>query len=301
MTAAVLAPGTGLALVVPAGAVLRVAQTSGRQCVDLIAFALDDPAEHLDQSRTRMIEGSRPTTGARLWSSAREPRVLLEITHDDHGLNDLLFPACTEFEYRAFAQIAGHTNCVDILAEAIRAFGLPAGAVHDPLNLWLEGGVDSHGGLVSRPVTAPAGAAVELTAAVDCLVALSVCGDDVFGSSGFEVSPVAVEVRMPPAAPAREDLPGPLPGHRAAYATGGLEVREVEVALPAEAGPLLDALVAAGGLGDTREEVARAALFTWWQEWSGNPFGDQLAASDSSASSRSSALTTSGRWPNADP
>lgn len=301
MTPRVLAPGTGLAVAVPAGAVLRVAQTSGRQCVDLNAFALADPAEHLDQARTRMIEGARPSTGARLWSSAPEARVLLEITRDDHGVNDLLFPACTEFEYRAFAGIPGHTNCADILAEAIRAFGLPPGAVHDPLNLWLDGGMDADGRLVSRPVTAPAGAVVDLTAAIDCLVALSVCGDDLFGSSGFEVTPVAVEVRMPPGAPPRDDLPQPLPGYTPAYATAGLDVREVDVAIPQELLPALDALVAAGALGATREEVARAALFTWWQEWSGNPFGDQLAASDSSASSRSSALTTSGRCPKAEP
>lgn len=270
----VLEPATGKAVPVRRGQTISLEQVGDGQCVDLNICNLFDRTERFDAARTRMIHGIRPSVGAMLWSSPPANRPLLSIVADTVGQNDLLFPACTRFEYEALAGCTDHTNCHDILAEAGREYGLRPEDVHDPLNVWLDAAVASDGSLVSRAVSARRGDRIDFLAHTDVLAVVSVCGDDLFGSSHFEVKPVRVTVSdVPEGDPSRDAArqdPGceliADPSFVASWRTAAVRPRDIELELPDELAPTIEALVRSGRFGQTPGEAVRAVLFHWWQE-----------------------------------
>ena len=192
-------PGSAAALEVPGGDVIVVEQVEGGQCVDLVAWSLEDGRERLSAARTRAISGVSPGVGDALWSGPPFERPLLHLVADSAPGHDLLFPACSAREYLA-AGCGAVPSCAGVQAAAAAGWGIEAAAVPDPFNLWLRGGVDGDGALtwVSTP-TAP-GDHVALLAAMDLLVVVNPCVDDIFGCSGFEAGPIAVDVRRATAA-----------------------------------------------------------------------------------------------------
>jgi hypothetical protein len=64
-----LEPGTGKAVEVPRGHVLRVEQVTGGQCADFNVFNLHDARETFHCGRTRVQHGVFPTEGDILWSA----------------------------------------------------------------------------------------------------------------------------------------------------------------------------------------------------------------------------------------
>src|ERR1022692_2457480 len=59
----VLAPGTGKALELKRGMVLRIEQVEGGQCVDFNCFNLHDYREFMHCGRTRTVHGFNPRAG----------------------------------------------------------------------------------------------------------------------------------------------------------------------------------------------------------------------------------------------
>ncbi len=59
----VLEPGTGKAIELLAGQILRIEQVEGGQCVDFNAFNLHDYKEFMHCGRTRTVHGFNPTSG----------------------------------------------------------------------------------------------------------------------------------------------------------------------------------------------------------------------------------------------
>jgi uncharacterized protein len=288
----VIAPGTGLALPVRRGQVLRVEQVRGGQGVDVNVFALADHRERFGASRTRAMHGLAIGVGDVLWSASPRDRPLMTLVADSAGVrHDITYPACSAFEYEFASGIAGHTSCAAIQAEAIRAWRLTPDDVHDPLNLWLESGAVD-GELWWRAAPTQPGDHVELLAHTSVLASLNPCGDDLFGSSSFEVAPVRVRLRAATAEErARWLLPGrpalssqqttgrprrrpilverrlrPDPAYRPRYATAPLRSRPFRIELPAEARARIDGLRAQGTFGSSDGEIVRSALWRWWQE-----------------------------------
>jgi hypothetical protein len=217
--------------------------------------------------------------GDHLWSAAPRERPLMTLIGDSAGgRHDVSFPACSAFEYRFATGLPGHTNCAEIQAESIRRFRLGPDDVHDPVNLWMEGG-GADNQLWWRPVPSQPGDHVELLAQVAVVASCNPCGDDLFDSSAYQVAPVQASVRPATdgeraalvAARRRGPAGGarPLeadPGYRAGYRTSPLRRRTFEVELPDDARARLDALRRHGGFGESDGEVLRSALFRWWLE-----------------------------------
>ena len=67
----ILEPGTGKALEMKAGQILRIEQVEGLQCVDFNCFNLHDYKEFMHCGRTRTVHGFNPTKGAFLGPSRR--------------------------------------------------------------------------------------------------------------------------------------------------------------------------------------------------------------------------------------
>ena len=118
---------------------------------------------------------------------------MLTIIDDPVGTNDIQYPRCTGFLYEYQYGFEVHTNCHDILAEAIREYGLTPDDVHDSFNFWMHTGVaDDH--MYIKRLLARKGDYVELIAQMDVLAVPNVCGADIFSTSNFELKPLLVQV-----------------------------------------------------------------------------------------------------------
>ena len=192
---------TGRAVRVARGEVLRVRCHEGPQVADLIAFNADDPRERFWQARTRVVHGGHLGVGDQLWSIPRWTRPMMTMITDTvaHGeltdgarSHDLLFCRCDARLYELVHKRAGtHANCNDNLVEAIAPFGLGAGDVHDPFNIFMTTGLNRSGKPFYLPSDARKGDYVDLLAEMNVLVAISACPG---GSSGKQSYPLMVDV-----------------------------------------------------------------------------------------------------------
>jgi uncharacterized protein YcgI (DUF1989 family) len=286
----VLEPGSGKAVEVRRGEVVRVEQLAGGQCADFNAFNLHDYREFFHAGRTRVLHGMFPTTGDILWSAPPRERPMFTVIADTAGINDLSFPRCTGVLFEYAWGYETHTNCQDILAEAVREYGLTPDDVHDSFNLWMNTKIDADTGRLSvERNTSQVGDYVELVAHFDSLVLISVCGADVFNTSNFSLKPLRLAVR---AATADERAEWLLPEQRRfanQRVVDDFKIKEIrterelsrdptyvadwpgvpitttslEVELTGEECRRLDALKSHGGFGATDAEVLRHAFFTW--------------------------------------
>ena len=281
MTAELIAPGTGRALVVRRGQVLRIEQVRGRQVVDLNLFCLADGRERLSASRTRALHGLSIAIGDSLWSAAPRERPLMTLIGDSAAArHDVSFPACSAFEYAFASGVPGHTNCAEIQAESIRRFGLGPDDVHDPLNLWMEGGA------ARQPAVVAAGRARRRATASSCwrrwrwwrrstpaATTCSTppptrwrrCGRSVRAATAAERALLVPARRRGPAGRAR-----PLradPGYRRRYRTDAASAQRVRGrAARLGAARAWTRCGRHGGFGETDGEIVRAVLFRWWLE-----------------------------------
>src|SRR5262249_11676915 len=190
---------SGHAYRVVAGEVLRVRCPDGPQVADLIAFNADDPREKFLQARTRAAHGGHFGGGVQLRSIPPWTRPMMTMIADTvpHGeladgarSHDLLFCRC---DARLYELVHGRVgpNCNDNLVAAIAPFGLGAGEVHDPFNVFMTTGLNRSGKPFYLPSDAQKGDYVDLLAEMNVLVAISACPG---GSSGKQSLPLEVQI-----------------------------------------------------------------------------------------------------------
>lgn len=290
LTEFVLEPGTGKAIELCRGQILRVEQVEGGQCADLNLFNLHDYKECLHTGRTRLIEGMRLTKGDFLWSAPPRERPIAYIVEDTAATNDTLYPRCTGVLYENLFGLPAHTNCQDIQAEAQREYGLTPDDVHDSFNLFMNTGIGPDGEPYIASQTARPGDYIELLALIDLLAVPNVCGADVSITSDFSIKPLKVAVyqagdadlaQVPPVRKLRtQQTPADFKvkqikadrelrrdqGYRPEFTNVPLRMMEVPVTLSADEYELLRRLKASGLYGATDAEVLRFVLFAWWNE-----------------------------------
>ena len=190
----VMQPGTGKAVELRKGQILRIEQVEGGQCVDFNCFNLHDYKEFMHCGRTRTVHGFHPSRGTFMWSAPPRERAMLYILEDTYGRNDVLFPRCSAYVYESAYGFDVHTNCHDIQAEAQREYGLTPDDVHDSFNLFMctEVTLDGHA-TMTRQNTKP-GDYVDLLALIDVLAVPNVCGADVMRTSNFSLKPIKLTV-----------------------------------------------------------------------------------------------------------
>ena len=282
-------PGTGKAVEVRAGQVLRIEQVDGGQCVDFNCFNLHDYKEFMHCGRTRTVHGFHPSKGTFLWSAPPRERAMMFILEDTFGRNDVLFPRCSAYVYESGYGYDIHTNCQDIQAEAQREYLLTPDDVHDSFNFFMCTEVTSpHRATMTRQ-TSKRGDYVELLALMDVLAVPNVCGSDVMRTSNFSLKPIKLsifdatddeikkvpEIRVlksqrtpkdfhnPKIKPDRELLRNV--NYVPEFPNVPLIVEDIVVPLSAEETSLLnDAKLAI--YGDDLSAALRDILFTWWEE-----------------------------------
>jgi len=107
----VMQPGTGKAVELRQGQILRIEQVEGGQCVDFNCFNLHDYKEFMHCGRTRTVHGFHPSRGTFMWSAPPRERAMLYILADTYGRNDVLFPRCSAYVYESAYGFGVHTNC----------------------------------------------------------------------------------------------------------------------------------------------------------------------------------------------
>jgi uncharacterized protein YcgI (DUF1989 family) len=105
---------------------VRIEQIAGGQCVDVVAWSLEDGRERLSAARTRALAGCAPSLGDRLWSGPPYERPLLRVVADSAPGHDLLFPACSALEYAA-AGCDPEPSCAAVQQAAAARYGVPPG------------------------------------------------------------------------------------------------------------------------------------------------------------------------------
>jgi uncharacterized protein YcgI (DUF1989 family) len=189
----VMQPGTGKAVEMRAGQVLRIEQVEGGQCVDFNCFNLHDYKEFMHCGRIRTVHGLNPGPGDFLWSAPPRERAMMFMLEDTVRCNDVMFPRCSAYLYESAYGFHDHTNCHDIQAEAQREYGLTPDDVHDSFNLFMCTEVKEGRGHIRRQHS-HAGDHVEFLALIDVLAVPNVCGADVMRTSNFALKPVKLQL-----------------------------------------------------------------------------------------------------------
>ncbi len=190
----IMQPGTGKALELRKGQILRVEQIEGAQCVDFNCFNLHDYKEFMHCGRTRTVHGFNPSKGTFLWSAPPREQAMMYILEDTYGRNDVLFPRCSAYLYESAYGFHQHTNCHDIQTEAQREYGLTPDDVHDSFNMFMCTEVTLDGRASITRQVSKKGDYIELLALMDVLAVPNVCGADVMRTSNFGLKPIKLEI-----------------------------------------------------------------------------------------------------------
>jgi uncharacterized protein YcgI (DUF1989 family) len=191
--------GTGRAVRVRAGELVRIVDVAGGQVGDVFAFAADGSGEHPHHEHHSAAHTRAATN--RLFPAAGEPFVtdrrrpiLTLVTDTSPGLHDMLIAAC---DPQLYAQLGTpeHRSCATNLREALADVGHPyAGPTPQPINVFMRIPVGADGSLRWLPASTAAGDAITFRAELDAVVAVSSCPQDLVGINRGAPSPLAVEV-----------------------------------------------------------------------------------------------------------
>jgi uncharacterized protein YcgI (DUF1989 family) len=169
----VIQPGTGKAVEMRAGQILRIEQVEGGQCVDFNCFNLNDYKEFMHCGRTRTVHGFHPSKGTFLWSGPPREHAMMFILEDTSGRNDVLFPRCSAYLYESAYGFRRSYHCQDIQAEAQREYGLTPDDVHDSFTSSCARKCGPHRAQITRQ-SSRAGDYVDLLALMDVLAVTNV-------------------------------------------------------------------------------------------------------------------------------
>ena len=286
----VLEPGTGKAIELLRGQILRIEQIEGGQCADFNCFNLHDYKEFMHTGRTRTLHGINPTRGHFMWSAPPRERAMMYILEDTVGCNDVMFPRCSAHLYESVYGLPVHTNCHDIQSEAQREYGLTPDDVHDSFNFFMATGVQDGMPYITRQHSQP-GDHVDLLALIDVLAVPNVCGADIMKTSNFSIKPLRLTIFDAGAADlaAVPALPPPLPSQRTPadfkvkrikaerelmrdpgyvpeFTNVPIIYSDLPVQLSAEEYALLQQLKLIDLYGNDDGAALRDIVFSWWEQ-----------------------------------
>ncbi len=202
---------------VPAGQFFRIVSVEGPQVGDLNLWNAGNLAERFFSGKTRALNATHVTTGARLWSALPYLRPMATITHDTlgwygfdadgAGVHDVIGTRCDPYTNRLLTgddyHHCCHSNLTRALAERMKLSWREAEAhVHDVLNVFMCTGFErvSHRYFMKASPARP-GDFIEFLAEIDLIGALSACpGGDCGASHSSDAArcyPLKVEIFRP--------------------------------------------------------------------------------------------------------
>jgi len=186
----------GKAAFVRQGQSIKIINTHGQQVVDTWAFVAGLMTEFLslEHARSKILR-MRPQVGDALITNKRRP--ILTLTEDTSpGVHDTLLAACDNERYGLLGCTDYHDNCTDNLHAALDALGLHSHETPSPLNLFMNVPWEPSGALSFVAPTAKPGDYVVLKAALDCIVAMSACPQDILPINGDLKQPTEAHFQL---------------------------------------------------------------------------------------------------------
>ena len=185
-----LQPGTGRALKLESGKILRVCTLEDAQVVDVICCCeqgLDwiSSGRSIDYNQT-----IRFTRGNVIYSNRSRP--MLTITVDDTGKHDFLFAACSQSMFeKSYGVTEPHPNCTGILRSSLARVGFQVDDLPTPFNAFMTVEVDLNGKTTVLPPASKPGDSIEFQAEMDLWIAVSACPAP--ACNGFSGGPIRIE------------------------------------------------------------------------------------------------------------
>jgi uncharacterized protein len=184
----------GRAVRVAAGQLVRVIDVEGGQVADTFAFRADDVAEYHSAEHTRAyVSRLFPRPAEPFVTNHRRPILVLE-EDASPGVHDMLCAACDPERYAGLGVEGWHASCQENLRAAMAELGFDHVEVPQPINLFMNIPVHDGGELGWEPAPTRPGDSVTLRAAMDCIVVVSACPQDIVPINNGRPSPVAIEV-----------------------------------------------------------------------------------------------------------
>ena len=230
----VVPPRAGRAFDVPAGHLFRIVSVEGPQVGDLNLWSAANLAERFFSGKTRALNATHVTAGARLWSALPYLRPMATITYDTlgwygfdadgAGVHDVIGTRCDPYTNRLLTGGDYHHCCHSNLARAFaeRTKLSPREAethVHDVLNVFMCTGFEpaSHRYFMKASPVRP-GDFIEFFAEIDLIGALSACPGGDCGSSHSSDAARCYPLKVEIFRPRDEALQGWRPPEVSAYA-----------------------------------------------------------------------------------
>ncbi|WP_084965228.1 DUF1989 domain-containing protein [Thermoactinospora rubra] len=183
----------GRALRLSAGQRVSIVDLEGGQVGDVFAFAADDVTEHLSASHTRAATNRLfPAVGQQFVTDRRRP-ILTLVSDTSPGWHDMLIAACDPARYAALGAEGFHASCAENLRLALASLGLAVPVTPQPVNVFMRIPVDGQE-LRWLPAASRPGDAVTFQAAMDCVLVVSACPQDLVGINGGRPTPLAVDL-----------------------------------------------------------------------------------------------------------
>ncbi len=186
----------GRAVRLARGQAIQIINTHGQQVVDTWCFNAADPAEFMSMEHLHAsLESIFPAEGDALVTNRRRPILTLE-RDTSPGRHDTVIAACDRYRYALLGCTGHHDTCTDNLAAAMAELGLAAPECPSPLNLWMNIPIAPDGTVSwGEPLCKP-GDHVLLRAAMDCIVVMSTCPQDMIPINGAACTPTEVHYRV---------------------------------------------------------------------------------------------------------
>ncbi|MBU2359968.1 MAG: urea carboxylase-associated family protein [Alphaproteobacteria bacterium] len=186
----------GRAVRVAKGKAIQIINTHGQQVVDTWCFNAGDLSEFMSMEHLHAtLQGIFPAKGDALTTNRRRLILLLE-EDTSPGRHDTVIAACDVHRYAMLGCREYHDNCTDNLYSALAQLDLRAPDCPAPLNLWMNIPVGPDGKIIwGEPLSKP-GDYVTLRAAIDCVVVMSTCPQDMIPINGANCKPTEVHYRL---------------------------------------------------------------------------------------------------------
>jgi uncharacterized protein len=205
-TRVIVPAGEGRAVQLSAEERVRVVDLEGGQVGDVFAFAADDITEHLSASHTRAATDRLfPAVGGSFVTNRRRP-ILTLVGDTSPGWHDMLIAACDPYRYAALGVRGFHASCADNLAKSLADLGLDDPGTPQPVNVFMRIPVAGDGGLSWLSAISGPGDAITFEAAMDCVIVVSACPQDLVEINGHHPSPLAIDVLGPTGTEGVNDL-----------------------------------------------------------------------------------------------
>lgn len=173
---------------------VRLVDLEGRQVGDVFCFAAEDPSEHLSAAHTRAQLGRLfPAIGEAFVTDRRRP-ILALVGDTSPGVHDMLIAACDPERYQAHGVEGWHASCAENMHHALSEMGVQATIVPQPVNVFMHISIEEDGGLRWLPAPTEPGDGVTFQAAMDCVLVVSACPQDVVGINGDEPTALALDL-----------------------------------------------------------------------------------------------------------